>query len=65
MQLHAAMGDRAAVAHQYRACAKILADGFGVAPDAETTTLYESLMRGKAAEQPHGVILPTGAADAV
>jgi len=62
MQLYVAVDDRAAAAHQYRACAQILAEGLGVGPDAETTALYEALMRSKAAEQPGGHTLPTGAA---
>jgi DNA-binding SARP family transcriptional activator len=56
MQLHAAAGDRAAAAYQYQACAKILCEGFGVTPDAETTALYQALMRGKVAEAPGGEV---------
>jgi DNA-binding SARP family transcriptional activator len=64
MQLHAAVGDRAAAAYQYQACAKILAEGLGVTPDAETTAVYEAIMRGKAAE-PRGREIPsTGAGSA-
>ena len=48
MQLYAAAGDRAAAAHQYRVCAKALAEELGVAPERETTALYEALMRGEA-----------------
>jgi DNA-binding SARP family transcriptional activator len=61
MRLYAAAGDRAEVACQYRACAKILAEGLGVAPDAQTTALYEALMRGKAAGPPGGEVSIPGA----
>ena len=48
MQLYAATGDRAAAVRQYRACALALAAELGIAPDRETTALYEALLRGEA-----------------
>jgi DNA-binding SARP family transcriptional activator len=48
MRLHAAAGDRGAVAHQYRACAQALSKELGVAPDPETTATYVALVHGKA-----------------
>jgi DNA-binding SARP family transcriptional activator len=47
MQLYAAAGDRAMAAHQYRVCAQALAAELDIAPERETTALYEALMRGK------------------
>jgi DNA-binding SARP family transcriptional activator len=47
MQLYAAVGDRAAAAHQHRVCAQALAAELCIAPEQETTALYEALMRGK------------------
>jgi len=44
MQFYAATGDRAAAAHQYRVCARILAEGLDVAPEPETIALYEALV---------------------
>ena len=43
MRLYAASGDRSAALRQYQSCVKLLDDELGVAPEAETTALYESL----------------------
>jgi DNA-binding SARP family transcriptional activator len=51
MQLYAAAGDRAMAAHQYRVCAQALAAELDIAPERETTALYEALMRGKPVSQ--------------
>jgi DNA-binding SARP family transcriptional activator len=52
MRLYAAEGDRGAVAHQYRACARALSQELGITPDPETTALYEVLMRRKTLDRP-------------
>lgn len=44
MTLHAAAGDRAAVARQYRECVRILEADLGVEPSPETSELHRSLM---------------------
>jgi len=45
MQLHALNGDRTAALHNYHTCATILQRELGVAPDEETRTLYEQLLK--------------------
>lgn len=47
MSLHARLGDRSAAVHQYEACVEILKKELGVAPQAETTALYEKIIRGE------------------
>jgi DNA-binding SARP family transcriptional activator len=44
MQLHAAAGDRAALARQYRQCVEVLAAELGVEPAPETSALYYALL---------------------
>jgi predicted ATPase/DNA-binding SARP family transcriptional activator len=44
MQLHAAAGDRAALARQYRQCVDLLAAELGVEPALETSALYYALL---------------------
>jgi tetratricopeptide (TPR) repeat protein len=44
MRLHAARGERAAVARQYRACVEALDAELGTKPDAETTALHREIM---------------------
>jgi predicted ATPase len=46
MLLHAKLGDRSAAVHQYEACVEILKKELGVAPQADTTSLYEKIIRG-------------------
>lgn len=46
MQLYAHMGQKAAALRQYESCAAILADELAVAPEPETTALYERIRRG-------------------
>jgi DNA-binding SARP family transcriptional activator len=45
MQLYAAAGDRAMAVQQYRVCAQALSAEVGLAPERETTALYEALIR--------------------
>lgn len=44
MQAHAAAGDRAAVARQYRSCVDALSRDLDTTPSPETETLYQRLM---------------------
>jgi predicted ATPase/DNA-binding SARP family transcriptional activator len=48
MRLYAGLGDRSAVVRQYEACSRVLKDELRLAPQTETTALYESLLRGEA-----------------
>lgn len=43
MRLHTLCGERAAALAQYEQCRQLLADELGVAPEGETTTLYEQI----------------------
>ena len=43
MHLYARSDQRAAALRQYAECERVLAEELGIAPDAETTTLYESI----------------------
>ena len=45
MQIHAAMGNRAAVSRQYERCRQVLQDEIGAEPSAQTKDLYTALMR--------------------
>ena len=44
MNVHALMGNKAAVSHQYETCASILEKELSTEPSPQTRTLYESLM---------------------
>ncbi len=44
MEIHAAAGNRPAIARQYASCTKVLRDQIGVPPSEETKALYEKLM---------------------
>ena len=46
MLLHARLGDRSAAIHQYEACIQVLKKELNIAPQAETTALYEKIIRG-------------------
>ncbi len=46
MALYAQIGQRSAALRQYRECARILDEEMGLAPDAETTALYEQIRAG-------------------
>ena len=46
MTLYAQLGQRSAALRQYRECARILDEEMGLAPDAETTALYEQIRAG-------------------
>ncbi len=46
IRLHAWSGDRAGALEQYRACVRVLSEELGVAPLAETTTLFEEVYDG-------------------
>ena len=46
IRLHASMGDRGAALSQYRECVRTLSRELGVDPLAETTRLYEAVLRG-------------------
>ncbi len=50
MQLHAAAGDRAALARQYRQCVDVLAAELGVEPAPETSALYYALLHSDPAQ---------------
>ena len=50
MRVHAAAGDRAALARHYRSLVLTLERELGVGPAAETTQLHDSLLRRPAAE---------------
>lgn len=52
MQLHAAAGDRAALARQYRQCVDVLAAELGVEPALETSALYHALLHSEPAPPP-------------
>ncbi|MFL6106343.1 MAG: ATP-binding protein [Marmoricola sp.] len=67
IRLYAWSGDRAAALEQYRACVRVLSADLGVAPVAETTTLFEQVYDGalappvatpRPAEQPGPVVVP-------
>lgn len=45
MRVHAALGDRPAVQRQYQVCRRVLREDLGVEPSAETTRLYQQLIR--------------------
>jgi len=47
MRLLARRGQRTAALAQYQRCRQVLAEELGVAPDAETTALYEQIQRGR------------------
>lgn len=49
MRLYAAMGDRAALLRQYENCTQMLKDELGVAPQPETSQLYQQLLQSSAA----------------
>ena len=55
MQIHAALGDRDGVRHQYRLCVNVLARELGVKPSAETQELYRQLRVDKGN---HTVVVP-------
>ncbi|HKF38404.1 MAG TPA: AAA family ATPase [Ktedonobacteraceae bacterium] len=55
MQIHAALGDRDGMRHQYRLCVEVLERELGVKPSAETHTLYRQLKVPKAS---HTVVAP-------
>ena len=46
MVLYAQLGQRSAALRQYRECARILDEEMGLAPDSETTALYEQIRAG-------------------
>jgi len=46
MHLLAQRGQRAAALAQYQRCRQVLAEAWGVEPDAETSALYEEIQRG-------------------
>jgi DNA-binding SARP family transcriptional activator/tetratricopeptide (TPR) repeat protein len=48
MQIHAALGDRDGMRHQYRLCVDVLARELGVKPSVETQMLYRQLRVAKA-----------------
>lgn len=43
MRLHAQAGNRTEAMRQYERCVAVLAEEFGIAPDEQTTALYEKL----------------------
>jgi DNA-binding SARP family transcriptional activator len=47
IELYARSGQRGAALHQYRECVRILDQELGVAPLAETTGLYQDILKGK------------------
>jgi DNA-binding SARP family transcriptional activator len=47
MRVHAARGSTARALHQYQRCKEILVDELGVDPSAETTRLYQDILRGE------------------
>jgi DNA-binding SARP family transcriptional activator len=47
MQLLALSGQRSAAMAQYQVCRRILVEELGAEPEAATTTLYESILRGE------------------
>jgi DNA-binding SARP family transcriptional activator len=49
IEAHLGAGDRVAAERQYEACARLLADELGVAPDAQTTALLEASSSARAA----------------
>ena len=48
MRIHAALGDRDGMRHQYRLCVDVLERELGVKPSVETQTLYRQLRVAKA-----------------
>ena len=46
MRLHSWRGDRGAALEQYRSCVRVMSEELGVAPLAETTTLFEQIYDG-------------------
>ncbi|MBX3059905.1 MAG: protein kinase [Anaerolineae bacterium] len=63
MQLYAWDGQHAAALRQYEECQRLLAEELGVAPDAETATLYENIKMRQLA--PPATPTPTAPATAV
>jgi len=59
MQIHAALGDRDGMQHQYRLCVDVLARELGVKPSVATQTLYRQL---KVAKANHTVVAPVAPA---
>jgi predicted ATPase/DNA-binding SARP family transcriptional activator len=55
MRSYAWSGQRAAALRQYEECVRLLDDELGVAPEAETTALYE-MIRTKRLEPPVGIV---------
>ncbi len=52
MRLYYAAGNRSAALHQYEICKEVTKRELGVAPLAETTTLYERILRQELVEPP-------------
>jgi len=50
MRLYAASGQRSGALRQYEACEKELQEELGVAPDPETTALYQAIQAGRTPE---------------
>lgn len=62
MRILAGRGQRAAAMAQYQRCRQVLADEFGVEPDAETVALYGQIRSGQAIYMPSTLtISPTAA----
>ncbi len=60
MKLYAINGQRNAALRQYRECNEMLRRELGVAPDSETKSFYEKLLRGEAVTTPEPAApLPT------
>ena len=61
IRLYASVGDRGAALSQYRDCVRTLGRELGVGPLAETTQLYESVLRGSypAAPPETATVTPT------
>jgi predicted ATPase/DNA-binding SARP family transcriptional activator len=58
MQLHAGAGDRAAAIRQYQECVKVLQAELGIAPELETTALFEVI---RTAQSPIAPLSPSPA----
>ena len=58
MQLLALSGQRGAALAQYETCRTILAEEFGVEPEAETTRLYEQIQTGKTGREEKAISHP-------
>jgi len=52
MRLHMLNGERGAALAQYEQCRRLLDQTFGVAPDGETTVLFDQIQRAQADEAP-------------